>query len=67
MSEPQPVCKSGYIGHVWTNQFGDDWSPEVGTPCDCGKRTWGEPKKPAKSHPWRQGGESKAADVPDRE
>jgi hypothetical protein len=28
--------------HVWSNsQFGDDWTPEVGTPCDCGKKRWG--------------------------
>jgi len=32
-------CESG---HTWTNQFGDDWKPEPGTPCDCGMRKWGE-------------------------
>jgi hypothetical protein len=28
-------------GHVWSNQFGDDWMPDRGTPCDCGQKQWG--------------------------
>lgn len=27
--------------HVWSHNFGDDWTPEVGTPCDCKKKRWG--------------------------
>jgi hypothetical protein len=26
--------------HEWSNSFGDDWTPERGTPCDCGARVW---------------------------
>lgn len=34
-----PKCKDGI--HEWSNDYGDDWTPEVGTPCDCGKKQWG--------------------------
>ncbi len=27
-------------GHVWSNQFGEDWTPDFGTPCDCGQKQW---------------------------
>jgi hypothetical protein len=30
-------------GHTWSNQFGDDWTPERGTRCDCGRKQWGIP------------------------
>ena len=30
-------------GHTWTNQFGDDWTPDRGTLCDCGRKRWGIP------------------------
>jgi hypothetical protein len=26
--------------HVWSNDYGDDWTPDVGTRCDCGQRLW---------------------------
>ncbi len=39
-----PVAPSlCHSSHEWSNQFGDDWTPEVGTPCDCGQRKWGIP------------------------
>jgi hypothetical protein len=28
-------------GHVWSNQYGDDWKPDDGTPCDCRQKLWG--------------------------
>ena len=40
-------------GHVWTHQYGDDWTPEHGTPCDCGKKRWGIPLSQAREHDWR--------------
>lgn len=39
-------------GHVWSHQFGDDWTPEHGTPCDCGLKGWGIPLKQAREHEW---------------
>lgn len=39
-------------GHVWTHHFGDDWTPDPGTPCDCGKKLWGIPTKAAREHEW---------------
>lgn len=39
-------------GHTWTHQFGDDWTPETGTPCDCGKKKWGIPLVVAREHEW---------------
>jgi hypothetical protein len=27
-------------GHVWFNQFGDDYTPDPGTRCECGETTW---------------------------
>lgn len=39
-------------GHVWTNQFGDDWTPERGTPCDCRQKKWGIPLSQAREHLW---------------
>jgi hypothetical protein len=40
MAAPEVPCANG---HVWTHQFGDDWTPETGTSCDCGKKKWGIP------------------------
>ena len=40
-------------GHVWTHQHGDDWTPEYGMPCDCGKKQWGVPLKTAREHDWQ--------------
>lgn len=28
--------------HVWSNQFGDDWTPEDNMRCDCGAKTWAQ-------------------------
>lgn len=42
-------CAGGY--HTWTH-LGDDWSPEIGTPCDCGERQWGIQLKVAREHEW---------------
>ncbi len=42
-------CKDG---HTWSNQFGDDWHPEVGTLCDCGKKKWGIPLNQTREHEW---------------
>lgn len=39
-------------GHEWSNQFGDDWTPERGTPCDCGQKKWGIPMLIAREHQW---------------
>ncbi len=41
--EPATDCKPD--AHVWSHQFGDDWSPEDGMLCDCRAVTWGK---------WRQ-------------
>lgn len=27
--------------HTWTHNYGDDWTPEPGTPCDCRRKKWG--------------------------
>ncbi len=40
-------------GHTWTHQFGEDWTPEQGTPCDCGKKLWGIPLTKAREHEWQ--------------
>jgi hypothetical protein len=29
-------------GHIWTNDYGDDWTPDRCAPCDCGGTTWGD-------------------------
>jgi len=39
-------------GHTWTHQFGDDWTPEHGMPCDCGKKRWGIPLTVTREHEW---------------
>jgi len=39
-------------GHTWTHQWGDDWTPDVGTPCDCGKKKWGIPLTVTREHQW---------------
>ena len=39
-------------GHIWTHQFGDDWTPEHGAYCDCGKKQWGIPLSQAREHQW---------------
>lgn len=41
--QPTPRCPNG---HEWTHQFGDDWTPERGTRCDCGKKQWGIADRP---------------------
>lgn len=43
------VCTDG---HTWTHQYGDDWTPERGTPCDCGKKLWGIPETVTREHQW---------------
>jgi hypothetical protein len=45
-----PKCVDG---HVWTHQYGDDWQPEVGTPCDCGAKRWGIPLRRVREHEWQ--------------
>lgn len=40
-------------GHTWTHQFGDDWTPEIGTPCDCRQKQWGLPLQQAREHDWQ--------------
>lgn len=38
LAAPAPAkCATG---HVWSNQFGEDWTPEHGKPCDCGAKRW---------------------------
>lgn len=49
MAEPSTPCADG---HTWTHQYGDDWTPEVGTRCDCGKKQWGIPLVQAREHKW---------------
>jgi len=44
-------------GHTWTNPF-DDWTPQHGTPCDCGKKEWGVPIVVAREHEWEFYGDS---------
>lgn len=52
-NEPCPACSKGAAavasppattlcgnGHVWSNHFGDDWSPDDGALCDCGTKRW---------------------------
>jgi hypothetical protein len=39
-------------GHEWSNQFGNDWTPDYGTPCDCGLKRWGIPLSKAREHEW---------------
>lgn len=45
--EQEPKCATG---HTWTNDYGDDWHPDVGMLCDCRQKQWGvplpEPRKP---------------------
>jgi len=36
-----PTTKCPHGIHQWTNQFGDDWSPEQNARCDCGEKQWG--------------------------
>lgn len=50
MTNDEPCSKGS---HVWTHQFGDDWTPEHGTPCDCGKKKWGVPISVAREHEWQ--------------
>ncbi len=40
MPDPSVKCAEG---HVWSNQFGDDWTPDYGMLCDCGGKGWGVP------------------------
>lgn len=37
MSDAAPCAN----GHEWSNQFGDDWTPERGALCDCRRKRWG--------------------------
>jgi hypothetical protein len=37
-------------GHVWSNDRGDDWTPENGTPCDCRKKHWGQRGREVREH-----------------
>jgi site-specific DNA-methyltransferase (adenine-specific) len=36
------IARPCAAGHEWSNNYGDDWKPEPGTPCDCGARRWGQ-------------------------
>lgn len=38
-------------GHVWTHDYGDDWYPFEGTPCDCGARLSGGRCQPSVASP----------------
>jgi hypothetical protein len=38
------------LDHEWSNDYGDDWTPEVGTLCDCGKKRWGIAALPPPTH-----------------
>lgn len=38
--------------HTWTHNYAEDWTPEVGTPCDCGQKKWGIPLKQVREHQW---------------
>jgi hypothetical protein len=42
---PEYCQACGPLGHVWTpkNRY---WTPDVGTPCDCGRSIWGGRKPP---------------------
>lgn len=42
---PHPKCPNGK--HQWTNQFGEDWTPDFWALCDCGERAWGGLSKEA--------------------
>jgi hypothetical protein len=37
-------------GHVWSNDYGDDWTPENDARCDCGKKGWGERVREIRLH-----------------
>ena len=39
-------------GHVWSHQFGEDWIPPTGTPCDCGTKKFGIPLNQVREHEW---------------
>jgi hypothetical protein len=28
-------------GHTWSNDYGDDWHPDVGMLCDSRQKQWG--------------------------
>lgn len=43
-------CPNGR--HEWTHQYGDDWTPDYGTPCDCGGKKWGVPLTITREHIW---------------
>ena len=45
--EPPKPCANG---HEWSNQFGDDWTPEQGSRCDCGQKGWGERVREIRHH-----------------
>lgn len=36
----EPSVNPCYDGHIWPNQFGEDWTPVDGTPCACKQKTW---------------------------
>lgn len=52
-------------GHVWSNQFGDDWTPEKGTPCDCRQRQWGVDDDELARSATRERGDPQPAAAPD--
>jgi hypothetical protein len=39
-------------GHTWTHDYGDDWTPEHGAPCDCGQKRWGIQQQ-VREHEWQ--------------
>lgn len=54
LSEAEPVKRvQCHSSHEWSNQFGEDWTPDVGTRCDCGQRWWGYPTR-VQAEPLRQ-------------
>jgi len=43
-SAPERRAEEKCVGaHTWSNQFGDDYTPDYGTRCDCGRKQWGIP------------------------
>lgn len=46
-----PDAKPDGTGHDWSNDYGDDWYPEKGRACDCGKRVAGERGQPSTAAP----------------
>ena len=41
LEEVVPKVNPCHSGHIWPNQFGEDWTPVDGTPCACGEARYG--------------------------